>query len=326
MKPADNPEYVKSELDAARMELLEDEYATEFEGLMGATESSLFAKVKPRHLTHITRNRYENCVWVLGIDQGPKNFAACLLGYDGKTVHVAWEYFEIDSQTMQQHLEYLGQTIPGVIGGLGGDPSSWRLTIVDADPPMWNEFEQLEEIGRPWKTEIVTRPKDQKGQYNQENWRAETYEFLNMLANPVDPNLLFDVQRCDMLHDQVMNAQIKAENREVESGRTQGKGWVIADMMGRGDHVVDAFVLGLFTIMSGQVLREHEKPVIGDPWEEAQKAFQYQLAAQERKEMSGWDTSLQKPHDDDIFQQQFGRPRHGGPSVPHKGGWHYDDA
>ena len=314
MDPTENPEYVASELAAARQELTESEFASEFEGLMASAEGAIFAQLQERHMTVIPRDLYERCAWVLGIDQGPKNFAACLLGFDGRTVVAANEYFDNDPRTMKSKMDIVRDLVPTWIRKAGGDPNRWVLTIFDCDPPILNELDEFEEDKREWPTDVTFRVKDKKGRWNQENWRRETYEYLNSLAQPTHPHIYFDDMNCDYLHDQLLRAQT--------SKTDEGKGWVIKDPV-RGDHVPDAFIMALFTILSGQFTMPDRKFDTGDPYAESKRAFEFSLREAERKELSGF--TEKGPSSDENFKDVFGRPRKGRNPFQSKQKWHYND-
>jgi len=303
MDPEQNPEYVSSELAAARQELTDAEYASEFQGLMASAEGAIFAQLSERHLSRIPRDFYENCMWVLGIDQGPKNFAACLLAYDGKTVVVANEYFDNDPRTMKSKMEIMRDLVPAWIKKAGGNSSNWTLTIFDVDPPLLNELDEFENEGLPWPSEYTFRIKDKKGRWNQENWRKETYEFVNALAQPASPNLYFDEENCDFLHDQLLRAQA----RQGDIGMKQ-KGWIIQDAM-RSDHVADAFIMALFTILSGQLIVPDRKFEVEDAFSEAKKAFEYKLRMDENRELSGMAGKKSLLDAEQTFEETFGRKR-----------------
>jgi hypothetical protein len=317
MHPEENPEYVASELAAARQELTEAEYASEFEGLMASQEGSLFHQLQERHCTTISRELYERCAWVVGIDQGPKNFAACLVGFDGKTVVAANEYFDNDPRTMKSKMDIVRDLVPGWIRKAGGDPNRWVLTIFDVDPPILNELDEFEDDKRQWPTDVTFRIKDKKGRWNQENWRKETYEYLNALAQPAHPNVYFDDVNCDYLHDQLLRAQARAGDGDMKQ-----KGWVLKDPV-RGDHVPDAFVMALFTILSGQMVLPDRKFSSSDPYAESKLAFEFSLREAENKELSGF--TEKTPSSDENFESVFGRPRKGGNPLASKKQWHYED-
>jgi hypothetical protein len=307
LSPEQNPEYVKSELDMARQQLSDSEYASEFEGLMSTEDGAKFPQVQARHLIDVGPNIYSDCVFVLGIDQGPKNFAATLLGFDGKNVFVARDYFESDMNTMMWHMKNLKRQVPLWISNLGGQDMSWKLTIFDADPLVHNELYEMEGQGNPWPTEVTFRPKGTSGQLNQTNWRKETYEFVNVLASPEKPNLMFDMQYSQLLHDQVMRVQNKPENPDSDSGSPNAKGWIVSDAF-RGDHVLDSLMLALWTIRtSALMVSQSGSNIEKDPWLEAKNAFRYNVRKAEQKELSGY---ISKDHsEEDVFHEEFGRSR-----------------
>jgi hypothetical protein len=317
LDPTQNPEYVASELDAARQELTEAEYASEFEGLMATQEGSMFPTLAERHLQLIPRAAHEDLVYVLGIDQGPKNFAACLLGFDGTRVFVVNEHFDNDPRTVMSKMDDVRDMVPGWIRHAGGDPANWRLTIFDADPPVLNELSQFEDEGREWPTDYTFRTKDKKGRWNQENWRRETYEYVNTLAQPRPGNIFFDELKCDFLHDQLLRAQARAGDADMKQ-----KGWVIQDAI-RGDHVPDAFIMALWTILSGQVVLPDRKFEADTCYTDAERAFEFQLRRDEQRELSGFTGS--KETEDETFEKAFGRPRKGRSPSGNQAHWNYKD-
>ncbi len=317
LSPEQNPEYVASELNAARQELTEAEYASEFEGLMASAEGAMFPTLAERHLVSVPRVSHEDCAYVLGIDQGPKNFAACLLGYDGQRVFVVNEYFDNDPRTVITKMEIVRDLTPGWIRNAGGDPHNWRLTIFDADPPLLVELSVLEDDARPWPTDYTFRTKDKKGRWNQENWRRETYEFVNSLAQPSTPNIFFDDVQCDFLHDQLLRAQARPADGDMKQ-----KGWIIHDAV-RGDHVPDAFIMALWTILSGQLILPDREFKVDTGYGDAQKAFEFKLRDDERRELKGFTGN--KDTADETFSKVFGRPRTRGNLGQAKTQWHYKD-
>jgi hypothetical protein len=317
LSPEQNPEYVASELDAARQELTEAEYASEFMGIMASEEGAMFPTLAERHLAQLPRSVHENCVYVLGIDQGPKNFAACLLGFDGTRVYVVNEHFDNDPRTVMSKMDDVRDMVPGWIRHAGGDPTNWRLTIFDADPPLIVELGVFEDEGRDWPTEYTFRTKDKKGRWNQENWRRETYEYVNTLTQPKPAKLYFDEVNCDFLHDQLLHAQARQGDADMKQ-----KGWVIYDAI-RGDHVPDAFIMALWTILSGQLILPDRKFEVDTGYVDAQRAFEFQLRDDERKELSGFTGN--KDTADDTFEKVFKRPRKGGNPLRSKRQWHYKD-
>lgn len=302
MHPEDNPEYVQSEREAARFMLTDAEFDTEFSGLMVSTDGSKFPAITPKALTRIDPVMYNRCKFVLGVDQGSKNFAACLVGYDGKNVMVARDYFEKDDRTMKYHMEVLRKTVPTWIQKLTGGFGPWDLTIFDVDPVVIPELDELSFEGKPWPTEVTWRPKGPTTL----SWRTETYEYINNLAT--NNNLVFDEINCQILHDQMMRAQNKVEEtkKNKDSNPDRNKGWVISDPY-RRDHVCDALVLAIWTIYSKQVmLPRAEASMPGDPWSEARAAQDFQRAIQEREELSG--KKVTQREQGEIYEQKFGRP------------------
>lgn len=313
LTPDQNPEYVASELAAAKQELTESEYASEFEGIMASSEGAMFPALSARNLVQIPRASQEDCAYVLGIDQGPKNFAACLLGFDSEKIWVVNEYFDNEPRMMKAKMEEVMDTVPGWIRQAGGDPKRWSLTIFDVDPPLLNELTVLEDEGNEWPTEYTFRTKDKKGRWNQENWRRETYEFVNRLSQSSPCKLYFDELNCDFLHDQLMRAQATG---------TEGKGWSIKDAV-RQDHVADAFIMALFTILSGSMVIPDREFRVDDIYEDAAKAALFKLKEDERKELSGFTGN--KDTSDKTFEKTFGRKRRkGGPMQP-PSQWAYKD-
>jgi hypothetical protein len=309
MDPRDNPEYVKSELETARSELTDSEYASEFEGLMASAEGSKFPYIQPRHLKGLTRGMMEECVFVLGVDQGPRNFGGCLLAFNGEKIYVVRDYFEQDNQTMKAHMNILRESVPGWIKMMGGDPDMWRLTIFDADPPLTNELTEFEEQGKAWPSDITWRPKNITGKFNQDNWRSDTYEFINSMSGLKDPNLFFCMEECDILHSQLMQVQAMPTIRSKDASNPNNKGWIVSDKF-RGDHVLDAFVLAMYTIISGQIVVDEMPGKPKDPWEEQKAAFDYLRMRDEMKDLAGMQTDGVKK-ESDLFQEHFGRKRSG---------------
>jgi hypothetical protein len=299
VRPEDNPEYVKSELESARMELTDAEYASEFEGV-GVTEEGLkFANVKEHHLKRVDETFFNRASFVLGIDQGPKNFGVCLTAFDGDLIVPCWEYFNSDNTTMKRNLARLRARVPNWIHSLGGEPSSWMLTITDVDPPLYGAFEELEEEGLLWPTEITTRHKNvlKAG----DNWRKENQEFVNGIAKL---NKLIFHLRDDMeynedeypggysIHDQVMQVVDKPEDPDKEGRASNDKGWQVSDPW-RGDHVLDAWYYTVWAIFTQQVgmPQSHNRRIdSADPWAEQKAAFEYSRERTEQRELNGYVT------------------------------------
>jgi hypothetical protein len=302
MDPNDNPEYVQSEREAARFMLTDAEYDTEFSGLMVSTDGSKFPAIIPSTLVRVEKDTYNNCKFVLGVDQGPKNFAACLIAFNGRQVYVVKDYFEKDDKTMKYHLDVLRTQVPQWIQRLTGGFATWNYTIFDVDPKISPELEELDAEGKPWPSEYTWRPKG----VNSLSWRPETYEYTNNLA--VKGNLLFD-ENCQILHDQMMRAQNKIEETQKfrDTSPDRKKGWIVNDPY-RGDHVCDALIMALWTIYSNQVMVPISNAVIEkDPWSEARASQAFQLAMDERRELTG--RGATRAEENSMFEKQFGRPR-----------------
>jgi hypothetical protein len=108
-----------------------------------------------------------------------------------------------------------------------------------------------------------------------------------------------------MLHDQVMQTLDRPEGEAKESGEgeSRNKGWIVNDPW-RGDHVLDAWIYTMWTIMSDQISAEHKpESSINLPLVEQQNALKYIVAKQEAKEL-GINSSSEK-----IFESIFGRSR-----------------
>lgn len=162
LTPQQNPAYVKSELDAARQEMGDEEYETEFEGKMVAYEGHKFYAIKQVHLQPVDKKIIGDCVFVLGIDQGPKNFGAVLLGFDGQTVYVLRDYFETSFKTIRTNMMTLMNEVPIWIRARTGVPGEWKLTIFDQDPPVHGTLQEMEEEGIIWPTDVTFRHDNKK--------------------------------------------------------------------------------------------------------------------------------------------------------------------
>jgi hypothetical protein len=291
--PTENPAYVKSELTAAKSELTKEEYASEFEGIMMASEGTRFPYVLPKHLVPTTSDIHSRCVYVLGVDQGPKNMGACLVGYDGHNLYVTWDFFDNSDLTIKANLITLNRDVPPIIQAVGGDPERWQLTIFDADPPVQGILQEMTEEHRPWKSDETYRPKNIK---ELTNWREETMEWINDMAR--QNRILFDSSKCDVLHDQIREALIDPKG----SGNQNGKGWIIRDMW-RGDHVVDAWLMACYAIWSGHL----SIPIAGlspsSVFESHKMAQDYLRIADEKRQLSG------KRPEDDAWETVYGERR-----------------
>lgn len=311
--PSDNPEYVKSELDSARMELTDEEYASEFEGVGIAAEGLKFPQIKDHHLESIDSQFFDRAVYILGVDQGPKNFGACLTAYDGDRLVTCWEYFNSDSTTMKRNLTRLRAKVPKWIQALGGNSANWMLTVTDIDPPLYGAFEELDEEGLMWPTEVTTRHRNNSRMGD--NWRRENQEVVNGLAkrNRLIFHLRDDVIVEEdespggyMLHDQTMQVVDKPDDPDKEGKAGSDKGWQVADPW-RGDHVLDAWYYTVWAIYTEQlrVPERYGRPVDrDDPWSDQKAAFQYKLEQGEREELRGHSADKRSPKD--RFENNFG--------------------
>jgi len=294
LDPMDNPEYVKSELKAARMELTDEEYASEFEGIGVAAEGAKFGLVRDDHLKIVEPDFFKRAIWILGIDQGPKNFAGCLVGYDGTDIVTSWEYYNSDEMTtMKKNLIRLRARVPRWIEALGGNSELWNYTITDQDPMLEPIFVELEEEGQPWPTDILKRHRNMTK--IQENWRRENQEFINNVAryNHLWFHLYDESYTQEdespgayLIHDQIRQCIDVAEDPARESKSNQLKGWQVSDPF-RGDHVLDAWYFAIWLICSQQIkVPEHKiAEASGDPWAREKKQFEDAIKKQERREL-----------------------------------------
>lgn len=323
LDPGDNPEYVKSELDAARMELTDEEYASEFEGIGVSAEGAKFGLVRDDHLREIDPTFFDRATFMLGIDQGPKNFGACLVAYDGADIVTCWEYFNMDERTtMKKNLIRLRARVPRWIEALGGNADNWAMTITDQDPMLEPVFAEMEEEGQPWPTDIVKRHRNMPKL--QENWRRENQEFVNNMARHNHMFFhLYDVPIPEddessgayLIHDQVRQCIDVAEDPERESKSDNKKGWQVSDPF-RGDHVLDAWYFAVWLICSQQirVTKSSAASTSTDPWAAEKQQFEDAFAAQEAKELG-----IRKGPSS--AEEAWKKLLHGGPSPRFIGGY-----
>jgi len=303
LTPDQNPAYVKSEMAAARQEMGDEEYETEFEGKMVAYEGMKFYAIKQPHLQPVRSKQIGDCVYVLGVDQGPKNFGACLLAYDGQTVYAIKDYFETSFKTIQTHMVTLMNETPIWIRARGGVPGEWQLTIFDSDPSVHNILIEMEEMGTAWPTDVTFRHDNKKQGGLSEDWRKETTIFINEMAK--QGNLIFCEEEGPQLHDECMRVENVSSNPLTDAGGGRNKGWKISGSW-RKDHVLDAFIMAMWTILIRQLHHEkrdrHENL---DPNVEAMKAARYRHITTEREELRGYGNV----NKEEIFEQEFGRKR-----------------
>jgi hypothetical protein len=295
ISPEDNPEYVKSELATARMELTDEEYAAEFEGIGISAEGLKFGRVKREHLREVEDYFFSSAGFILGIDQGPKNFAACLIAWDGHKIVPCWEYYNSDEHTtMKKNLLRLYERVPIWIEDLGGDPDRWILTITDKDPQLIQTFSEIEEEGRVWPTDITERHKNLARLT--ENWRRANQEFVNNMARAgrMEFHLRHDqytevdeAPGAELLHDQVLQTIDVPEDPDRESKSNLLKGWQVHNPM-RGDHVLDAWYFAVWTINSQQAQLPEGISIPSDnrdPWARQKAAFEKSFKRSEDREL-----------------------------------------
>ncbi len=277
----DNPEYVLSEIEAARTELTESEFASEFQGRAVTEGNAKFPFVRVEHLRALEKSDIANMVCVLGVDQGERNFAAVLLGWDGRTIYVLDEYFDRSDDTIKSNLAKLNLETPSVLSRTGLSPDRWQLTIFDADPPIAGQLQELQTEGRKWKTDFTFRPKNHR---DFTNWRQETCDWINQLSK--EGRMIF-TPGCDALHDQIMEALKEPNDAKTEGSSINRKGWVINDPW-RGDHCADAWLLACWTLSQNQVLvtAAPGKPV--SVFEHVEQKFQEDMKAREAQELRGF--------------------------------------
>lgn len=318
MRPENNPSYVKSELRAARMELTDEEYASEFEGLGVSAEGAKFPLVKSHHLVKMPPEFFARANFVLGVDQGPHNFGVNLVAYDGEQVVPCWEFYNGDVKvTMKKNLVKLYARVPRWIEYLGGHPDNWKLTIFDQDPPIQQLLDEMEEEGMPWPTDTTIRHRNLAAL--NENWRRENQEFINNLSRA--NKLIFHLDEYEsrdddespgayVLHDQVMQVIDVADAPEREGKATNHKGWEVSDPF-RGDHVLDAWYLAMWTIFSQQLVVAPGAAVknYADPWASQKEDFHRKIKEDEDRELRPWKDREYTPGSDLEAYNKLMRPR-----------------
>ncbi len=318
INPVDNPEYVKSELEAARKELTEEEYASEFRGEMVADEGAKYPHVKEYMLRKVSRDEYEKCAFIQGIDQGPRNFGAIMCAYDGEKVYMVREYYDNSDATIKANLLKLRKTAPMIVQGVGGHLHNWKLTILDNNPQPDGIISEMATENTPWPTECTYKHVNKN--VNMDDWREETSSWINQMA--AAGRMVFD-EECDQLLWQVMEVLNKprVEGRETKSG--SDKGWVVRDPY-RGDHVLDAWLLAMWTIFSNQIELPEGAQHVKTGWEDHKAALEYRIARDEKREIGGYvDNS---PSERDLFKSHFGREKEGKGTFTFPNLGNYDDA
>jgi hypothetical protein len=283
----------------------------------------MFSAVKQNALRTVHPNELMECAWVLGVDQGAKNFGACLGGYDGNRIYIARDFFEGDFKTIRANLLHLRAGVPAWIRELSGDPSRWRLSIFDQEPGLHGTFAEMEAEFQAWPTDITYRHDNRKTGGITDNWRKETAVYINEMAK--QGRLIF-LDDASQLHDEVMRTETLPGNPEMESTSSRNKGWKISGSW-REDHVLDAFMFVMWTILSQQleVRGAGRRPDIPDPYTEEMNAFNAQRELDERAELQGYSGGTFSAADRErVYEKHMGRGS-GGQRVPEPMRGHYRD-
>lgn len=322
LEAKDNPTFVKAELDAARQEMSDAEYASEFEGEIVSGEGMKFNAVKHYHLRDSHPEEIAKCSWVLGVDQGQKNFGAVLAGYDGTKIHIVKDFFEGEFKTIRTNLIDLRTMVPNWIRALGGDPRNWKLTIFDQDPPLHNTLMEMEQEMMVWPTDVTYRHDNKKKSGMTDDWRKETTVYLNEMAKQ---GRLWFLNETAQLHDEVMRTENVPGNPDLEGGASiRNKGWKISGSW-RQDHVLDGLMFCLWTILSEQLEKSPESYNPSEPYEEQRRAWEYSRRQQEENDLAGFAGQSTGPgRDEERFREVFGRGRKA-PRVPQSLVGHYSD-
>jgi hypothetical protein len=164
-----------------------------------------------------------------------------------------------------------------------------------------------------------------------ENWRRENAEYINNAARM--GKLLFHLDDYEThdddespgayaLHDQVMQTIDVPENKDKESGAGRDKGWQVSDPF-RGDHVLDAWYLAMWTIFSQQMVVVPGTAISADPsdpWASQKAALARAMKADEERELNPFKNRTREPMTDvEAFKKMI---------QPRARGWiggHYDD-
>ncbi len=91
----------------------------------------------------------------------------------------------------------------------------------------------------------------------------------------------------------------------------------------RGDHVPDAFIMALWTILSGQLILPDRKFEVDTGYTDAARAFEFQLKKDENRELSGFTGNHET--EEETFENVFGRPRKGRTPTGNQAHWNYKD-
>ncbi len=320
LSPEQNPAYVKSELAAARQVMGDEEYETEFEGKMVAYEGMKFYEIKQRHLQTLRQADMADCVFILGIDQGPKNFGGVLLAYDGTRIFIVKEYFESSFATIRANMATLMNDTPIWIRAMGGIPGEWRSTIFDQDPPVHNTLQEMESEGKTWPTDITFRHDNKKTGGLTEDWRKDTTIYINDMAKR--GNIIFCDEEGPQLHDECMRVENIPPNPSTDGGGGKNKGWKIAGSW-RKDHVLDAFMLAMWVILSKQVEMPDSPPVDHDAHAEEMRGWRTRLKMDEERELMGF-VDQKHTSTDQIFEEEFGRKRDNSDVIGTTRGYYHD--
>ena len=301
MDPTHNPEYVKSELKAARMELMDSEYDAEFRGVMTAEEGSKFPHVKEYMIRKIAKSEYERCSFVQGIDQGPKNFGAVLAAYDGEKIIICREFFDNSYRTMKANMMKLRKTAPYIIENVGGHKENFKLTIFDNHPQIEGILAEMAVENAEWPTNVTYMHRN-KAAFN-DNWRDETTSWINEMARK--DMLIFD-DECDQLLWQVIECLNKPMVTPKDTKSPTDKGWVVRDKW-REDHVLDAWMLSMWSIMIDDVILPSTETEVKKGWDDHKSAWEYRIARDDEELLRGYKEG--SAGEAELFKKHFGRSR-----------------
>lgn len=278
----DNPSYVTSEIEAAKSELTEHEFASEFEGQMVADSDRKFPFVRPSHMRKITHEELVNCAVTVGVDQGTRNFGSVVLAWDGHTLYCIDEYFDSTGDyTIKSHLIKVNHEINGKLMAARIPGEKWTMTIFDTDPKIDAELEAMKRENKPWKTPITFKPKNEKDLMN---WRDETCQFLNQLAK--EDRIVF-CSATELLMEDMMEVQAVPDNPQNDYSSRTRKGWLVSNKW-RGDHVLDALLLATWTIYQSMIIPGEQRKTEDNLWEYLEKESEFARKKQEIEELKGY--------------------------------------